>query len=187
MANRGTEDLPARNLPFRSFHNSSQFLFSTGTRRKLFIGTGLCTLFGKSSRSRQPLPPADARTSQASRNRVGGLARLPSWPCDDSRAHRCQRRDCTDGASPCQRSRHAKTLHQTSDDRSDRSYATLLGDASAMQKPGLLPRRSRKDRRDSRERLAAMNFIPTVVNWNSARRRGGRVAEGGGLLNRYTG
>ena len=28
---------------------------------------------------------------------------------------------------------------------------------------------------------------PTVVNWKSACRRGGRVAEGGGLLNRYTG
>jgi hypothetical protein len=34
---------------------------------------------------------------------------------------------------------------------------------------------------------AVTALIPTVVNWNSARRRGGRVAEGGGLLNRYTG
>jgi hypothetical protein len=30
-------------------------------------------------------------------------------------------------------------------------------------------------------------LIPTVVNCTSARRRGGREAEGGGLLNRYTG
>jgi hypothetical protein len=37
-------------------------------------------------------------------------------------------------------------------------------------------------------RIEAVNaLIPTVVNWNSARRRGGREAEGGGLLNRYTG
>ena len=30
-------------------------------------------------------------------------------------------------------------------------------------------------------------LMPTVVNWTSACRRGGREAEGGGLLNRYTG
>jgi hypothetical protein len=30
-------------------------------------------------------------------------------------------------------------------------------------------------------------LIATVVDWISARRRGGREAEGGGLLNRYTG
>jgi hypothetical protein len=36
--------------------------------------------------------------------------------------------------------------------------------------------------------IEAVNaLMPTVVNWNSARRRGGREAEGGGLLNRYTG
>ena len=34
---------------------------------------------------------------------------------------------------------------------------------------------------------AVTAFIPTVVNCSSARRRGGREAEGGGLLNRYTG
>jgi hypothetical protein len=34
---------------------------------------------------------------------------------------------------------------------------------------------------------AVTALISTVVNCNSARRRGGREAEGGGLLNRYTG
>ena len=36
--------------------------------------------------------------------------------------------------------------------------------------------------------IEAVNSLKLiVVNWNSARRRGGREAEGGGLLNRYTG
>ena len=34
---------------------------------------------------------------------------------------------------------------------------------------------------------AATALLPTVVNLTSARRRGGRVAECGGLLNRCTG
>jgi hypothetical protein len=34
---------------------------------------------------------------------------------------------------------------------------------------------------------AVTAIILIVVNYTSARRRGGRVAEGGGLLNRYTG
>ena len=34
---------------------------------------------------------------------------------------------------------------------------------------------------------AVTALIPTVVNCTSARRRGGRVAECGGLLNRCTG
>jgi hypothetical protein len=34
---------------------------------------------------------------------------------------------------------------------------------------------------------AATAFLSIVVNCSSARRRGGREAEGGGLLNRYTG
>jgi hypothetical protein len=32
---------------------------------------------------------------------------------------------------------------------------------------------------------AVNSLLPTVVNCNFARRRGGREAEGGGLLNRY--
>ena len=34
---------------------------------------------------------------------------------------------------------------------------------------------------------AATRFLPHMVDCKPARRRGGRVAEGGGLLNRYTG
>jgi hypothetical protein len=34
-----------------------------------------------------------------------------------------------------------------------------------------------------REGVPRTTLIPTVVNFNAARRRGGRVAEGGGLLN----
>ena len=63
----------------------------------------------------------------------------------------------------------------------------ILVRTPTVQDPMLREKPQQTGRRNVNFRGAVIAIIPIMINCSSARRRGGRVAEGGGLLNRYTG